>query len=74
MKRYVNSPEVTPENWTTFFTDLPRHFEFTPEGIDHHYALERKRRHEYDPAGFEWCGEDATFIDADFGWLRDRDG
>ena len=70
--RFVKRPEVTPENWRTFFTDIPKYFEFTPEGIDHHYSLERKARDHYDPAGFEWCGESADFIDQDFGWLRGR--
>ena len=70
--RYCAEPRVTPDNWTLFFTDLPKYFEFTPEGIDHNYALERKLRAKYDPAGFDWCGEDAEFISKDFPWMTDR--
>jgi len=64
------SPEVTPDNWTSFFTDPPKEFEFGDDGADYHYNLERARRHLHDPAGFEWVkeGNDA-FISKEFSWL-----
>jgi len=71
-ERFSFYPRVWVGNWQTFFTDVPRIFEFTPEGVETHYALERKRRHLYDPEGFAWCGEDADFIDTDFPWVRGK--
>jgi hypothetical protein len=34
---------VTPENWQTFFVDVPAYFEFTEYGVDTHYSLEKNR-------------------------------
>ena len=70
-ERFTDCPEVTEENYAQFFTDIPRYFEITEEGADYHYALERKRRSEYDPAGFAWSGEDAEFIDIHFPWVNE---
>ena len=69
--RFEDSPEITLENFTSFFTDKPKFYEITEEGADYHYAIERKRRQDYDPAGFAWAGLDADFIDTDFPWINE---
>jgi hypothetical protein len=67
--RFESSPEVTLENFTDWFTDKPQWFVIDEYGADYHYALERKRRMEYDPAGFDWAKEDAAFLAIDFPWI-----
>ena len=67
--RFEDSPEVTLENYGDFFRDKPKHFVIDEFGADYHYALERKRRVEYDSAGFAWAEEDAAFLAVDFPWL-----
>ena len=69
--RFDDCPEVTMDNYTSFFPDVPKWFIIDEEGADYHYALERKRRMEYDPAGFAWSGEDALFMKIDFPWVGD---
>jgi hypothetical protein len=69
--RYEACPEVTLENYASFFTDIPKYFIIDDKGADYHYALERKRRMEYDPAGFDWAEEDALFLDIDFPWIKE---
>ena len=69
--RYDDCPEVTLDNYAGFFTDVPRWFIIDDKGADYHYALERKRRAEYDPQGFLWSGEDASFIYDEFPWVHD---
>ncbi len=71
-ERFKECTPVHEKNWRAFFTDVPKYFAFTGEGVDHNYALERNMRSEYDPAGFAWSGTDAPFIDEDFQWLRNR--
>lgn len=69
---YADKEEVTPDNWPTFFRDVPVHFEFNDVGVDTHYSLERNRREFYDPAGMEWVKDhegDTTFLDEEFPWL-----
>lgn len=67
---YSGCPEVHEANWDTFFQDPPRVFEFTENGADYHYNLERARRHEHDPAGFAWLkDEQPEFISKEFPWL-----
>lgn len=66
---FADCPEVTPENFTEFFTDPPRSYEFTKEGFDYHYNLERARRANHDPNGFAWVDGTPTFIKAEFPWL-----
>ena len=66
---YHECPEVTPDNWQGFFTDVPRTFEFTEDGADYHYHLERARRHAHDEAGLAWIGEDASFLATEFPWI-----
>lgn len=71
---YADCEEVTPDNWPTFFRDVPVHFEFTDNGIDTHYSLERMRREHYDPAGMEWTKDhegDKEFLAEEFPWLSD---
>jgi len=71
---YSSSPEVTPDNWSSFFTDPPRAFEFGDHGADYHYNLERARRHEHDPAGFAWLeGSQPPFIAQEFPWVLEED-
>jgi hypothetical protein len=63
-------PEVTPENWMTFFKDVPKTFEFTEHGIETHYSIERMRRHKFDPAGMAWLkGERPEWIEEELSWL-----
>jgi len=61
--------EVTPSNWQRCFRDVPEYFEFTDDGIDTHYSLERNRRNTYDPKGMAWAEPDADFIELEFGWI-----
>jgi len=69
--RFRKSPKVTLENFTSWFKDPPKFFEITDKGADYHYALERKRRAEYDPAGFAWADPDADFFDINFPWIKE---
>jgi len=70
--RYQQAEAVSEENWEKFFTDIPEYLEFTPDGVDTHYSIERNRRHHYDPAGLEWAkGEE--FIATEFSWLAEYD-
>lgn len=62
--------KVTTENWTTFFTDIPRDAEFGKDGFDYHYNLERARRANHDPAGFAWLEGEPSFISKEFPWLN----
>jgi len=68
---YRLSPEVTSDNWMGFFTDPPRAFEFGEYGADYHYNLERARRHDHDPAGFDWVEGTPEFISKEFPWLTE---
>jgi hypothetical protein len=68
--RFEEAPEVTEENFCDFFTDPPKFYTVDEYGADYHYALERKRRAEYDDAGFAWADEDSLFIDIDFPWVK----
>lgn len=73
--KFADCPEVTPDNWQTFFTDPPRDFEFGEYGADYHYNLERARRFAHDPAGFQWLGKtEPDFLKREFPWLyEDRE-
>ncbi len=66
--RYSGCTEVTPDNVSDFFTDVPEYLEFTDTGVDTHYSLERNRREHYDPAGMDWC-KGADFISTEFSWI-----
>lgn len=66
---YAASDTVTPENVESFFTDPPRDYEFGERGFDYHYNLERARRANHDPAGFEWVDGDPAWIEKEFPWL-----
>jgi hypothetical protein len=68
--RYDDKPEVTPENYEQFFTDVPEYVEFTETGIETHYSLERNRRDQYDPAGMNWA-EGESFIAVEFPWIKE---
>ena len=68
---YKESPLVTPENYSEFFTDVPRDVEFGPDGFDYHYNLERARRANHDPAGFAWLDEEPEWIAKEFPWLTE---
>jgi hypothetical protein len=67
--RYDDCIEITPENVTSVFTDVPEYIEFTPTGVDTHYSLERNRRDHYDSAGMAWA-EGASFIAKEFSWIK----
>lgn len=62
---------VTADNLESYFTDLPRDYEFTDKGFDYHYNLERARRANHDPAGFAWVEDDPSWIEQEFPWLKD---
>lgn len=63
--------EVNIFNWDSFFTDVPDHFEVTPDGLDTHYSLERNRRDTYDPKGFSWVDDfESDFIREEFPWVN----
>ena len=66
---YKESPLVTPENVEGFFTDIPRDWEFTEDGFDYHYNLERARRANHDPSGFAWLDDTPDWIAKEFPWL-----
>ena len=67
-ERYPLAPEVTEENFTSWFTDPPKQWEIGELGADYHYSIERKRRGDFDEAGMRWAG-DAAFIEAEFSWI-----
>lgn len=73
-RQWSACPLVTPDNWTEFFTDVPEHVEFTPTGFEQHYALERSRRHSFDPAGLEWVKtlDSADWLLREFSWLKEE--
>jgi len=66
---FSESELVTEDNWTTFFTDIPRSFTFDADGADYHYHLERARRHEHDEAGLAWLEDHPTWLNEEFPWL-----
>ena len=67
---FGDAPEVTDDNWDSFFTDVPEYHEFTDTGFETHYSLERNRRDHYDPAGMAWAdGEE--FIKHEFPWIKE---
>lgn len=51
---FEDYPEVDEENWQTFFTDVPKYFEWTEYGAHTHYGLEMGRKEEFDAAGLAW--------------------
>lgn len=66
-------PEVTPDNWQDFFTDVPKYFEWTEYGAHTHYGLEMNREAEYDEAGIAWAkDEDMPAILHESPWLDGR--
>lgn len=67
---FRENSRVTEENWESYFTDVPSTHEFTEDGFDYHYNLERARRHNHDPAGFAWLeGDKPSWIKKEFPWL-----
>ncbi len=66
---YALFEEVTPDNYTSIFTDVPVLFTFTDIGVDTHYSLERNRREYYDPAGMAWVPKGNDFVDEEFPWI-----
>ena len=67
--RFAGGEEVNEDNFKNFFRDPPANFGIGDTGADYHYALERKRRDSYDPAGMLWA-EGAAFIDEEFSWIN----
>ena len=67
--RFKDYVEVTEENFDSFFTDVPKWHVIDELGVDYHYAIERKRRSEYDPAGHNWCEPTARFLAVEFPWI-----
>ena len=65
--------EVHGRNWAEFFTDVPVYFEFTDDGIDTHYSLERNRRNDYDAGGMAWAEHlaERDFVEREFPWLTE---
>jgi len=69
---YSHYPLVTPDNYHEFFKDVPKTVEFTEHGFDYHYSLEMARRHDYDPGGFAWLGDERpAWIAKEFPWLKE---
>lgn len=68
--RWADRPLVTPENVADFFTDVPQLVEFTDEGLEQHYHLERSRRNSYDEAGLAWVGGNPQWLRREFPWLK----
>ena len=66
---YSHGELVTPDNYHTFFTDPPRTFEFSEDGADYHYHLERARRHEHDEAGLNWLKDKPNWLAKEFPWV-----
>jgi hypothetical protein len=63
---------VTRDNYSSFFRDTPRTFDFGPDGADYHYHLERARRHEHDDAGLAWLeGTSPDWLSKEFPWISD---
>ena len=61
---------VSEDNYQEYFADVPRTFEFGPDGADYHYHLERARRHEHDDAGLAWLdGQNPAWLNKEFPWL-----
>lgn len=67
--RFKDCPEVTEENFNSWFMDPPKWHVIDEMGVDYHYAIERKRRADYDPAGHNWCDTNSDFIRAEFPWI-----
>lgn len=67
---FLGNELVTPDNWRTYFKDVPRSAEFTEDGFDYHYNLERARRVNHDKAGFAWLdGDEPDWIAKEFPWI-----
>lgn len=68
---FAAQPEVTVDNYGTFFRDVPKHFVIDEYGVDTHYSLERNRRNECDLAGLAWTHRirDTSFIKEEFSWI-----
>jgi hypothetical protein len=66
---YAAGDTVTPDNVESFFTDPPRDYEFTEDGFDYHYNLERARRHNHDESGLNWLNDEPTWLKKEFPWL-----
>jgi len=66
---YERFPEVTEQTLPETFIDVPKTYEFGPDGFDYHYNLERARRHAHDPAGFAWIDGEPEFIKQEFPWV-----
>jgi hypothetical protein len=61
---------VTRDNYASFFKDVPRTFDFGPDGADYHYHLERARRHEHDDAGLAWLEDTSPdWLSKEFPWI-----
>lgn len=67
---YDDGVLVTEDNWQTFFTDVPRTFDFGEYGADYHYHLERARRHEHDDAGLAWLEDTPAWLSTEFPWIE----
>lgn len=69
--KFTGYEQVTPDNWKTFFVDVPTYHKFDEDGFDYHYSLEKNRRRNADLAGFEWLGdEDIAVIENEFSWIE----
>ena len=66
--RYKDFIEVTSEGWQALFTDVPRYFEISADGVDTHYSLEKNRRNEYDSAGMAWRNGEPL---DEFSWITE---
>lgn len=69
---FDGAPEVTEDNYASFFVDVPQHFAIDGDGVDTHYSLERNRRNEYDAAGMAWAdaSPNKQFLEEEFPWIQ----
>lgn len=68
---FAEYPLVTEDNFVSYFRDPPRDFTFNEDGCDYHYNLERARRDQHDPAGFNWIEGRPDWLLKEFPWVKD---
>jgi hypothetical protein len=66
---YDDYPEVTEENWTDYFVDVPITYEFSAKGFTYHYNMTKSTRTLDDPAGMAWYEGDENDFSDEFPYL-----
>jgi hypothetical protein len=70
---WEDAEEVTKENWTKFFTDIPLTYEFDKTGFTYHYNLTPSTRTIHDPGGTAWYDGDVSDFYGEFPYLEEFD-